>query len=215
MRELVKELFFLFSMETGILGMVKENQEFLAINLLTLGTIALFFGFRIYRVVSSVLVFMAVTIVSIVVMKDITDWGSIVTTFAVLSPVIAFFSYRWYKLDGLIICSLIGMGIGWIYTGSIIVSIVIGVLLAFSMFYFPVITLSFMTSLWGVLIVKDFQLNISLIDDGGTIVSFALVITGFAVQMLMNKNQKIFDKPYPHRVGNWLEKRGITYEDSI
>lgn len=214
MKDLIKELFFLFSMETGILGIVKENQEFLGSILLIIGTFACFLGFRIYRLIFSILTFMAIAISSIFFMRNFTDWGTITTTFSVLGTVGAFFSYRWHKLGGIIISVLISAAIGWIYTYSILVSILVGILVMILMFFFPVITIYFMTSLWGTFIIKEF-LMMNSTNYRRIILSFIIFSTGFITQLIINKNQELFDKSYSYRLKNWIEKIGERHGDSI
>lgn len=214
MKDLIKELFFLFSMETGILGIVKENQEFLGSILLIIGTFACFLGFRIYRLIFSILTFMAIAISSIFFMRNFTDWGTITTTFSVLGTVGAFFSYRWHKLGGIIISVLISAAIGWIYTYSILVSILVGILVMILMLFFPVITIYFMTSLWGTLIIKEF-LMMNSTNYRRIILSFIIFSTGFITQLIINKNQELFDKSYSYRLKNWIEKIGERHGDDI
>ncbi len=212
--ELVKELFFLFALETGILGVVKENEDFLAIILLIIGVLACFFGFKIYRAIFSVLVFMAVTLISIFLMAGKTDWGTITTTFAVLGTVLAFFAYRWHWLGGFIICALVAIATGWIHTYSLWFSLMLGILVIASMAYVPVIMICLMTSLWGAIIIYEFLINYLIIDNGGFIVSIIIMI-GFILQMLSNKEQSLFEKIYQPRFIYLIKRIGKRYENSV
>lgn len=206
MKELVKELFFLFSMETGILGVVKENETFLGYILIALAIVLCFFGFKIYRGVFSVLMFIGSTLIIVFLMRGRSDWGTITTTFAVLGTVIAFFSYRMNLLGGYTISILSGLSIGWIYTHSIWVSILIATLVGVFMKILPVITLCFMTSLWGVIVIQGFP----IIGDRGIWIPFIILILGFSLQIIMSKNQTLFDNPFPNEMKKWIEKKKET-----
>lgn len=207
MRELIIELFFLFSMETGILGMVKENIVFLEKFLLIIGIFSYFAGFKIYRAIFSIIVFIGVVLTSVFLMKDYTDWGTITTIFSVLGTVFGFLVYRAGKLGGFIICGLMGGTIVWINTYSMVFSIVIGLLVASLMLFFPVIILSFITSLWGAFIIKDFGSSLITINKGEVLVFWIMVILGFGVQIITNTKQELFEEPYPPKLKSWLQKK--------
>jgi len=203
MRELVRELFFLFSVETGILGVVKENEKFIISILMGIAVLICFFGFKIYRGLFSALMFMGSTLVIVFFMRGHSDWGTITTVFAVLGTVLAFFSYRWNVLGGYCISISSGVTIAWVYTHSILITIITGILVAVSMRFLPVITLCFMTTIWGVVVIQEFI----IFGDKVILISSIILIVGFSLQLLTNRNQTLFDKPYPDKMKQWMEKK--------
>ena len=207
MKELMKELFFRFSLETGILGTVKENERLLEIILICIATLACILGFKIYRILFSMLMFVVVTLLICFLMKERTDWGTVATMFAVLGTVCAFFAYRWHKVGGFIICALIAAAMGWIHTGSIWITFIAGLLAGIAMLVFPVIMISLMTSAWGSIILFEARVEIPFMENLSIIIFFIFAVAGFLLQMLINKKQTLFPKKYPKKVQHWMEKR--------
>lgn len=207
MRALIMELFLRFSLETGILDTVNENIEFLSGVLLLVAVLTCFFGFNIYRVEFSVLVFVAVTLVCCFIMGNRTDWGTVTTVFAVLGTAFAFFAFRWHRLGGFFVCGLIAAAVAWIMTQSIWVTIVAGVLAGILLLLFPVIMLCLMTSLCGTLIIYGFKSDITFLHGMGNQVFVIIMAAGFALQMLINRKQKLFEKKYPKRLEHWMQER--------
>lgn len=203
MIELARELFFFFSLETGILGVVKENENFLIVTLIVVAVMLFFFGFKIYRAIFSVLIFMTATLVIIFIMKGQTDWGTITTTFEVLGSILAFFAYRWHILGGYCISIFSGITTAWVYTQSMMTSILVGVLVGITMSFLPVITLCLTTTLWGWVVLQEF----SLFEDIGMFLLLIILVIGFGLQVLMNKNQVLFEKPYPEMMIQWIDER--------
>lgn len=207
MRELTNELFLRFSLETGILDTVKENIEFLSGVLLILAIITCFFGFYVYRAEFSVLVFIAVTLICCFIMRQRTDWGTITTTFAVLGTALAFFAYRWHRFGGFVICATVAGTAIWIITQSIWIAIIASVLSGIMFLMFPVIMISLMTSLWGMLVIYGFRDNISFLQGCGNLIFLLIMVAGFTLQMIITRKQKIFVKSYPRHLEHWIKGR--------
>ena len=192
MIELVRELFFAFSLETGILGVVKENEDFLIVTFLAVAILLCLFGFKVYRAIFSLLTFMATTLLIVFIMRGRTDWGTITTTFAVLGSIFSFFAYREHKLGGYCISILCGATITWVYTQSLAISIIAGIFVGVTMSVFPVITLCFMTALWGAIVIQES----SVFEYMGTMLSLFSLGIGFILQMFISRNQTLFEESY-------------------
>lgn len=207
MRALITELFFDFSLETGILDTVNENIELLSGILLFLAVLTCFFGFNVYRAEFSVLVFIGVTLICCFIMRARTDWGTVTTTFAVLGTAFAFFAFRWHRLGGFIICGVTAAAVVWLMTQSIWITVAAGVLAGILLLLFPVIMLCLMTSLWGMLVIYGFKEDIPLLNGRGNLTFVFIMVTGFVLQMMINRKQKLFVQVYPRCLEHWMEER--------
>ncbi len=111
----------------------------------------------------------------------------------------------------LFIISLIGGIFGWIITDSIGIALLFCALAIMAILKFPVLTICLVTSLFGSLIICELLLT----NENPYVIS-AIWVSGFAVQMLIKRRQKIFAKIYPDKVTHSLEqKKRKTYADSI
>lgn len=202
MLDLVIKLFQGFAFETGILGEIRQYEKFGMWCLIFLSVIALVWGFKAYRAVFSVLVFMGFAVASSFILTDQTDWGTIVTTFAVLGTAIALLSYKWIYIGGITISVLIVSGVVSMLGGSIVVVILVGVLFVVLIVQLPVVTICLTSALWGSLMLNE----LIVFPDGILFVS-GLTLFGFLIQMFVNKKQSLFKKPYPTSVTDWLERK--------
>lgn len=203
MVDIVIKLFQDFAYETGILGEIRQFEKQGMWCLLFLSVIALVWGFKVYRAFFSVLVFMGLTVAICLILTNKTDWGTIVTTFTVLGTSIALLSYNWNYLGGISISVLITCGITFIFSGSIVVMVLVSILFVVLVVQFPVVTICLTTALWGSLMLTE----LTMLPDGILFVS-GLTLIGFLFQMLVNKKQTLFKKPYPTYITNWLERKG-------
>lgn len=205
MVDIVVKLFQDFAYETGILGEIRQYEKLGMWCLLFLSVIALVWGFKAYRAFFSVLVFMGFTVAICLILTDKTDWGTIVTTFAVLGTVIALLSYNWGYLGGISISVLITCGVTFMLSGSIVVMILVGILFVVLVVQLPVVMICLTLALWGSLMLTE----LTKLPDGILFVS-GLTLFGFLFQMLVNKKQTLFKKPYPTYITDWLERRSET-----
>lgn len=200
MIEFVNRFFLSFAWETGILGEIRQYYDFKIVILTLLGVLACFLGFKIYRSLFSIFTFMITAMGSICFMKNMTDWGAIVTTFSVIGIGLAFFAFRWTYLGAVIINSLIAMGFLSIISNSIIGMIILCVLISIVTVVFPVISTTILTSAFGGIILGElFNLN--------KLTIMFLVVGGIIIQKFTNQNQKVFEKEYPDKINDFLEKR--------
>lgn len=200
MIEFINSIFIGFAWDTGILGSIKEYKDYWIFVLILMGILACFFGFKTYRVFFSLFTFMVLAIVSSYFMKSLTDWGTIVTTFAVVGSIMAFLAYRWTYLGALVINVLITLGLVSMASKSIVVTIAMASLVAIVTFYFPVLSVSIFTSIFGAIIIREaLKLNY--------IAVILLFVCGSIIQSLINRNQSIFEKEYPDKLKEFLEKK--------
>ncbi|MDD3138411.1 MAG: hypothetical protein PHX08_05505 [Lachnospiraceae bacterium] len=211
MAEIIIELFQRFSFETGISGEVRQYGQIGMMALIMLGAFALVMGFKTYRIFFSLVLFICITVLSSVLLSGKANWGEITTFFSVVGTIVALLAYQCYKMGGCVICGLIGGIFGWILTDSIGIALLFCALAIIATLKFPVITICLFTSLFGSLIICEL-----LLTSGNPFVISAICASGYAVQMLINRRQKIFAKIYPDKVTHWLEKKKRkTYADSI
>lgn len=202
MIELMNRCFTWFTYQTGILGEIRKYQSYSVWLLLILGFAACFLGFRVYRVFFSLFVFGTIAVACCVFMRGRTNWGAVVTCFAVVGTVMAFLAYHWHRLGGCIVCGLIGMGIGWLLVPSFWGILAGGIIAAVFMLQFPVLAICFMTAVWGGGVLSELG-----IIPGGTVLFVLASAAGFAAQMVLNRGQKLFPKVCPDKVRYWIEKR--------
>ncbi len=207
MTDIITSVFTVFAAETGILDTITENQIFLMNVLFVLGIASIVLGFLLYRAVFAAAMFCAVAFCSCIIMRDITDWGTITTTFAVVGTALGFFSYSWPRVGGM---ALSGFAIGaLVFSGThrLWLAVMLGVGAAVLVIYFSVITIAFATSLGGSFLAMEGAIAKGFLSAGQVWLIVPAVVIGFALQMLINKNQKLFPVTCPPRVSYWLEQR--------
>ena len=211
MAGIIIELFQRFAFETGISGEIRQYGQIGMMALIMLGAFALVLGFKIYRIYFSLLLFICVTILSSILLSGKANWGEITTFFSVFGTIVALLAYQCYKVGGCVVCGLLSGIFGWIISDSIGIALLFCALVVIATLKFPVITICLVTSLFGSLIICELLLT----NENPYVIS-AIWVSGFAVQMLINRRQKIFAKIYPDKVTHWLEqKKRKTYADSI
>lgn len=199
---LINNIFLKFAWETGILGSIREFQNNWVFVLILIGILACFFGYKTYRTFFSLLVFMGIATACSLLMREYTDWGSIVTTFSVIGITLALLAYRWVYLGALVINILITIGLVANVSNSLILGITLSIIVGFITIYFPVISVCALTSIFGGIVITElFNLtNIGM---------FLLIIGGVIIQNMTNKNQVAFEKPYPDSVMKFYENRKV------
>lgn len=208
MAKIIGDFFLKFAEVTKILDNIKPYQNYAVWALLILGVLLCFGGAKIYRTVVMVLVFAGVTITSCVCLEGRTDWGAIVTCFAVTGVFLGFISFYWFRLGACIICGIIGALSGWLISPCILLACIGGVIGVVFTLTFPVVSLSWFTALGGALLIKDAMVMFG-VSKFSVVVLVLGVLIGFYIQMLSNRKQDIFKKVRPDRVTYWMEKKGM------
>jgi hypothetical protein len=181
------------------------------IALIVLAVALCFFGFKLYRLLFSMIIFLAVMHLSCTLLNEVASWKEIVTCFSVCGVVTAAIAYHWNKLGGMVVATLIAAGMLWSCNESIKMLIYAVVLAALFVHIFPVLSISFFTTFGGAWMLKELD---KFPWDRNTFVIFVIVVVLF--QMLMNRKQSIFTKTYFNKFKQWRKnKRERKYADSF
>ena len=208
MANIIIDFFLKFAEVTKTLDDIESYQNYAIWALGILGLLLCFGGFKIYRTILMLLVFVGVTIVSCVCLEGRTDWGAVVTCFAVTGVFLGFISFYWFRFGACIVCGIIGAMICWLICPSVWLVLIGGLIVAGFTFTFPVFSLSLFTAAGGALLLKDVFVMLEAPRIAVCVLVLGITI-GFAVQMLTNRKQDIFKKVRPDRVTYWMEKKGL------
>ena len=208
MVEVLKYIFLKFAEETEILEKVTQYGSFAPWALLALGLMLCFFGFKTYRPLFSVLIFMGVAILSCLILKDRTHWGAVVTCFSIVGVFVGFLSFYWHHPAACILCAVIGASVGWAIAPTLWLAIPLGVLGFLSALTFPVLSVCFWTALEGAWILAG-AVSLAGIPLPGALVAVVGFLGGLLLQHFTNRRQDTFKKVRPDKVTHWMEKRGL------
>jgi hypothetical protein len=137
-----------------------------------------FFGFKLYRVIFSLVMLILTILVTVLLLEGITEWLYIVTTFSIFSVMIAFISYFSKKIAAFVLVGLIVFGYGLSLNIGLVYSILISLLFGIIAFLLPfisiVLTTTLLGSIEGTILLFNFlnyQINPILIIIGILIIS--------------------------------------------
>lgn len=204
MSSICSNLFIDFCKTTGIDKRISGQQPPGQVWLICFCILVCVWGFHLYRVFSSILFFMGITEVLCFCMKG-EPWGTVAVYIAVLGTVIAVLAYRWNRLGGFVVCAALGACMGWVCCPSIVVALLCGIAAGIAQWYFPVITICLITSLWGACFLWDIVWKEKNIFCGLLLAGTAVI--SFLWQLFINRKQTLFRKPYPDWLRYRLEKR--------
>lgn len=185
-----------FGQEVGMRDTFAQLIERVPEVILVIALLSCFFGYRLVRLGSAVVVFFLSSIAICELLRPTADMGTIVTTFAVVGLIAAFLAYHWFKLSVFIFSAVMGYSIAAAFNANIWfcfgAAIVLGVLsLPFHSF---VITVS--TAVWG-----GYTLGYSGLSVLGVhiplykfVVAAVLVVAGLYTQFTMNRMSVISGK---------------------
>lgn len=199
--------FEIFASYTGILGEIRQYQNFGIWILLLLGCTICFLGFKIYRGLFSIIIFMLIALGSSMMLEGRMDWGSVVTLFAVGGIALAVLGYGWKRLGGFIVCAVSGALMAGTFSTSWWVMGLAALILGVLVLVFPVITICFTTAVYGSWLFLDVLYLMIGKDTGYGIWVVLLAAAGCLLQLYMNRKQKLFSKVCPDRLRYALEKR--------
>lgn len=208
MTAIIGKWFEIFASKTGILGEIRQYQEFGIWLLLVVGGLGCFFGFKVYRAMFSVNLFLAIALAGSVVLGGRIDWGAVVTFFSVVGVALAVLGYGWYRLGGVAICALAGAMMAIICSGSLWPGLAVAIIFGILVLLFPVITICFTTSLWGSWLFFDALCLVTGMNSQFLwLFIAAAAAAGFLLQLYMSRKQKMFSRLCPDRMRYWMEKR--------
>lgn len=102
-----------FSVQTGIAGKILLEVEQIEIIFLVLGIALLFAGAKAYRILSSLIVFVGVTVLLCTVMDGKAGWGTIVTAFTIIGCLLGGMAYKWETADAMLISAITAAVLVW------------------------------------------------------------------------------------------------------
>lgn len=172
--------------------------------IITIAILSCVLGFYSYRTFFSIIMFFfsAATIVYLLGDKELR--GTIVTCIAVISTLLAFFSYQWSKVGGFVVCCFVGACIGWIICPSWIAATISAVIAGVIEGLFPVIAISGYSSLFGTWILADVC---ELTGNKKILMILFVSIAAFVWQMIISRKQKTFSKACPDKIRLFFEKK--------
>ena len=205
MARLVRDGFLFFANETGIIVNLWNYERFAFPALVILGALSCLLGVRVYRWYSAAMIFMLTATVACLLLRGDTSWRAIVTCFSVIGITLGFLALFWNKLDGCVLCALIGGGAGWLLFRSVWGVIPLALLEFVLMLIFPLETLRVTMAVFGSWVLWD----LSMWQGMG--LSWPLMIPaaafGYLIQRLFSRNQTLFKKVRPDRMTHWMEER--------
>ena len=193
----------LFAEKTGIAGKLFLNGQTAAAILVLLGICLMLAGIKVYRLLTSVLLFGATAIALCTCMAGHADWGATVTAFTIIGCLLAFLSYSWKLLDAVIFSALAAAAVLWHFCPLWWAACIAGILAGGLTCLFPLAGITFFTAAAGsCLFMELFPGNFPVIAAA------ASVCAGTGVQLLLfGRKQKLFLSTMPGKVRLWLSRR--------
>lgn len=193
----------LFAEKTGIAGKLFLNGQTAAAILVLLGICLMLAGIKVYRLLTSVLLFGATAIALCTCMAGHADWGATVTAFTIIGCLLAFLSYSWKLLDAVIFSALAAAAVLWHFCPLWWAACIAGILAGGLTCLFPLAGITFFTAAAGsCLLMELFPGNFPVIAAA------ASVCAGTGVQLLLfGRKQKLFLSTMPGKVRLWLSRR--------
>lgn len=210
MTGIINHWFEIFASETGILGEMRRYQGGGVWVLLVLGLLTCLFGFKLYRGLFSISLFLFIALVSSVTLGSRMDWGSVVTLFSVAGVALAALGYGWSRLGGVMICFIAWAMMITVWNTSLWVILPAAAVFGILVLIFPVITISATTALWGGWVFMDALYLMTGNNGRYGVWVVLLAIAGFMLQLFISRKQKLFPKVCPDRLRYWMEKRRQT-----
>lgn len=160
--------------------------------LISLCVILGFFGYKLYRVIFSIVMLVLTILITVLLLEGVTEWLYIATTFSILSVVIAFLSYFSKKISAFVLVVLVVYGyilpfnLGLVY--SILIALIFGVIAFLLPFIFIVLTSTIMASIEGTILLFNLLNN----QTNPTLYIIGILIISILFQIFTNKDE--FDK---------------------
>lgn len=193
MESLFNDLLQLFSSCTGITDVVQEYKQIIFYGMLACAFANCFLGFKLFRILFSVLMFMLTVISICFFYRNSENWGAVVTAFSIIGLVMAFISYNWKKMGAFVICSCLICGFVFSLGVGIWICLIIGLVYGIISLLMPVEAIIISTSLWGSRILTFYGISYFKIDMLTILpLNIVLLILSVIIQVLINRNQSIF-----------------------
>ena len=178
---------------TQMLGMQAQFSQAafsVGLGILALAVLLCFFGIRLFKVFSALIMFILTGMFFLFVMKK-ANMGEIVTTFVILGLLFAAITFRWYRLSAFIMGMFIGFSFTAPFVDSFWINFAVGAAFGAAANLFPVMAIMIMTAVWGgfymtVAGAELFSINLSDYITALSFIFFAL--TGIAVQYFLRRD---------------------------
>lgn len=168
------------------------NSETIILITIIFGLLNCFLGFKLYRIFFSTQVFIATILIIIYLLRNVGDWGAVVTAFSILSPIFAFVAFHWKKLGAFIVSGFFLCCFLMTFNMQIEYVLIIGVVYAIISVQMPVETLVVGSALLGSRLVALSVSDIVNVTFGTTwILMVILFVMGGVIQFLTNRKQNL------------------------
>ncbi|MDO5336029.1 MAG: hypothetical protein Q4E89_01015 [Eubacteriales bacterium] len=203
MTEWILRWISLFETKTRIAGKFTLEETTWELVFLVFGILLVFAGIKLFRLLSSFLMFSATAIVLCTFMNGRANWGAIVTAFTIIGCLFAYMVFNWKVADAIVISSLTAAAIAWkvypVWWAALLVGAAVGIFVG----NFPLIGITASTAVAGVTILMEGALR-----DGSPFIPVLAVFAGFGVQFfLIGRKQKLFARTMPAKLKHRLERR--------
>ncbi len=176
-----------FGQLTHLNTQVLIEGVYLSWSLALFGLFICFFGYKLYRPIFSFIMLIITIILTVIVLKDV-QWRYVVTTFSILSVLIAFSSYFWRRVSVLVTVGLI------VYVCAIFLNIrfEFAIILAISgsilSFFFPFWSTILSTSVFGSILGSYLFIDGLKMQMNQTLIIMGLLVLSIVFQILTNKS---------------------------
>lgn len=182
---LIQKFFFEMNMADSLTRVVTV----LSGSILVVAALGLLFGYKLFRFISAVVVFLLSAVGISLLLGPSADRAVVVTAFIVLGILAAFLAYQWTEFGAFVLCASIGFGLAALLTDTIWVQILAALVFGAISIRFPVSSIILTTAIWG---------GITLGTDGAEAVGIdpihfrlmillGLIVLGILVQYFTNK----------------------------
>lgn len=191
-----------------ISDLIQQNMPVISMAVGMVFLLFSFFGFKLYREVFAILMFLATACLVSFLGKGRYDWGGVTAVFSVTGVIMGFLGYRFHKLGGVCMCVLLPFlwlwewGIFWPY------ALLAGGFAGLFAFFFPVLGIEGVTAVFGAFYFFLPGKDMTHMSWMGP----ACAGAGFCFQYLANRKQKLFQKTCPDRIRYYLEKRRVKHD---
>lgn len=165
------------------------DNVYLIGGLIGLCIIISFFGYKLYRVIFSLVMLILTILVTVLLLEGITEWLYIATTFSILSVVIAFLSYFSKKIAAFVLVSLIVFGYVLSFNIGLIYSILIGLLFGVIAFLLPFISIVLTTTIMGSIEGTVLLLNLTNYLMNPLLFIIGIIIISILFQLFTNREE--------------------------
>lgn len=207
MANAVEETILWFGVLTGIEEVVNSGLPLIMAAVALASLLLCFLGFRIYPAVFSGIVFFLTAAVFCLLWKERYSWLYVSAGFCVVGAVLAFLGFRCKNMGAVLLCGLESAMLAAIMWGNPLIAAAAGTLGGILTFCFPFAGVVTYQALCGGLLCLDitcrlFEITLP-VSRLWCLENAALIAAGLAVQIIMNRNQKLFEQTYP----KWLRKK--------